>query len=81
MPSNCKYIKQKYKYTPNDYKLEFDYSSIPRNIQWEGSIDLENTLNKTSPLSKQIHIQMNTSNNSTLNGYRIKTYVQWRDIE
>lgn len=76
--ATCKRIKQKYNYTPSDYDLDFNFNDIPSNIQWEGAVDLQTAMNKTSPLSKTIHVTMNTTNEEETNGFRIKTRIQWR---
>lgn len=79
MDTNCKYIKQKYNYTPNDYELEFDFGMIPSNIRWEGPIDLQTSLNRLTPLSKKIHVMMNTSNKKIRNSICLTTKIRWRE--
>lgn len=56
---NCKYMRAKYNYTPNDYDLYFDYSDIPSNINLEDSASLTNRLQGLMPLTKVIHLHLN----------------------
>ena len=56
----CKYFHHEPYYTPNNYDLFFDYSSIPVNIPVEKSHDLRNRLQKLMPVTKIIHLNMDS---------------------
>lgn len=59
---NCKYFHQDPYRTPNNFDLHFDYNSIPVNIEYEGNVDLLKRLKKHLPLSKILHLDMETRN-------------------
>ena len=73
MPSNCKYIKQDYDWTPNDYDIEFNYNNIPSNIEWHGGEDIELLLNQYAPITKTLHLTMNIMEKETINGVKLNT--------
>lgn len=50
--NNCKYARSKYNYTPSDYDLIFDYTSIPANIRMGDASNLSKRLQQCMPLSK-----------------------------
>jgi len=56
--NGCKYFHHEPYYTPNNYDLDFDYNSIPVNIQPEKGYDLRNRLQKLMPLTKIIHVNL-----------------------
>ena len=56
--SKCKYMRTKDNWTPNDYDLEFDHKQIPSNIRLENVPNLSSRLQKLTPLSKTIHLQL-----------------------
>ena len=56
----CMYARSKYNYTPSDYDLIFDYTKIPSNIRMEDASNLSKRLQQYMPLSKVIHLNMNT---------------------
>jgi len=59
---DCKYFHQDPYRTPNNYDLYFDYNSIPANIEYEGNVNLIRRLKKHLPLSKLLHLNMETKN-------------------
>ncbi|MBQ6220014.1 MAG: hypothetical protein IJH63_00415 [Methanobrevibacter sp.] len=58
--NECKYLHHEPYYTPNNYDLFFDYNNIPVNIPIEKANDLRNRLQKLMPLTKIIHLNMNS---------------------
>ena len=60
--SNCKLFHHDPYWTPNNYDLYFNYFDIPVNIGVEGSADLHYRLQKTLPLSKVLHLNLETKN-------------------
>lgn len=56
----CKYMRSKYNYTPNDYDLEFDFTEIPSNINMDDAVSISRRLAAVTPLSKTIHLHLNT---------------------
>lgn len=67
---NCKYMRTKNNWTPNDYDLEINHNHIPSNIDLEDVPNLSNRLQKLMPLSKTIHLKLDDGKeeyNSTIN--------------
>lgn len=62
MNDNCKYMRTKYNWTPNDYEIIFDYNKIPSNINFKDSADLIKHLNNRNALTKVLHLMMDTRN-------------------
>ena len=58
--TDCRYMRTKYNYTPNDYDLYFERSDIPSNINYNGTIELAKIMRQYSPLSKKIHLNFKT---------------------
>ena len=58
----CKHFHQDPYWTPNNYDLYFDYNKIPRNIPLENNHNLIKRLKKYLPLSKILHINMESEN-------------------
>ncbi|MDO5849323.1 MAG: hypothetical protein Q4P18_07295 [Methanobrevibacter sp.] len=59
---NCKYMRTKYNYTPNDYDIYFNYEDIPSNIKLKDIVGLSYQLQRVMPLTKKVHLQFNTTN-------------------
>lgn len=57
---DCKYMRSKYNWTPNDYDLSFPYWNIPPNIIMENVPNLSARLKNITPLAKTIHLNLNT---------------------
>jgi len=55
---NCKYMRSKFNWTPNDYDLSFKHNEIPSNIPIEDATNLSDRLKKVTPLSKTIHLDL-----------------------
>ena len=60
MTENCKYFRHEPDYTPNNFDIYMDYTGIPSNIPKENANDLKNRLQKTMPLTKKIHLNLET---------------------
>ena len=69
----CKHFHQDPYWTPNNYDLYFDYNSIPVNIEIEGSYNLIKRLKKHLPLSKLLHINMESEDISYSEQFNIHT--------
>lgn len=83
MPIDCEeYLTEgKYFYhepymTPNNYDLYFDYASIPSNIPIEKSYDLRKRLQKLMPLTKIIHINMDSDTIEHDNNIHVSTSMK-----
>ncbi len=73
----CKYFHQDPDLTPNNYDLFFDYNNIPANIPLEGKSDLIRQLKKCLPLSKRLHLNLETENISHDNAFNIYTRTKF----
>lgn len=69
----CKIIHHEPYYTPNNYDLYFDYDNIPANIKPIDAANLEKRLQKLMPLSKIIHVNMNSNELEKINHLNIHT--------
>lgn len=69
----CKKIHHEPYYTPNNYDLYFDYDSIPANIQPIDAANLEKRLQKLMPLTKIIHVNMDSDALDKINHLNIHT--------
>lgn len=58
----CKYMRSKMNWTPNDYELWFEHNKISSNIIVEDVPNLSARLDQLTPLSKKVHVMLNTSN-------------------
>lgn len=72
----CKYFHQDPDMTPNNYDLYLDYNSIPINIKLESKHDLYNQLKKYLPLSKRIHLNLETKGVPQNNIFNICTQTR-----
>lgn len=62
----CKYARGKYNITPNDYDFSFDYTEIPSNINVEDAANLSARLQNLMPLTKVLHLNLDTKPASDL---------------
>lgn len=60
MADKCKYMRSKMNWTPNDYELWFQHNKIPSNIIIEDVPNLSARLDQLTPLSKKVHLMLNT---------------------
>ena len=70
---DCKIIRHDPGWTPNDYEITFDPGDIPVNIPVDNNGELEKRLQKLMPLSKRIHIVLETKSKKESNDYNIGT--------
>ena len=63
----CKYMCSRMNWTPNDWEVWFQHNKIPSNIIVEDVPNLSERLDKLTPLSKKVHIMLNTSNEEYTN--------------
>ena len=70
---NCKYFHSDSLHTPNNYDLYIDYTGIPSNIEREDSVNLIKRLRKYMPLSKILHINMESESVSYKEDINIHT--------
>lgn len=76
----CKHFHQEPYWTPNNYDLHFDYNNIPSNILLESQDDLRKRLQKKLPLSKILHLQLESKSvpcNNEIKCYT-KTYIKFK---
>ena len=64
---DCKYMRSKYNWTPNDYDLTFPYWNIPPNIIMENVPNLSARLKNVTPLAKTIHLKLGTDDKEYTN--------------
>ena len=69
----CKYMRAKHNWTPNDYDLWFQYNHIPANVIVEDVPNLSARLDKLTPLSKKVHIVLNTPDEEYNNTVNVST--------
>lgn len=62
----CKYARGKTNITPNDYDFTFNYSEIPSNIDMGDAANLSARLQNLMPLTKVLHLNLNTNPTSDL---------------
>lgn len=72
----CKYFHHEPYYTPNNYDVFFDYSSIPVNIPVEKPHDFRNRLQKLMPLTKIIHLNMDSETFKEDNNIHLHTLMK-----
>ena len=58
MARNCKLMRTKHNWTPNDYDISFKTSLVPSNIKIEKATQLNELLQNHMPLSKVIHLNL-----------------------
>ena len=71
--NNCKYMRTKHNWTPNDYDLQFPTDKIPSNINLQDTTDLTNHLQKKFPLTKTIHLNLDETNKDISNNITCHT--------
>ena len=76
----CMYARSKYNYTPSDYDLIFDYTKIPSNIRMEDASNLSKRLQQYMPLSKVIHLNMNTDLKKCSHTVQVYTSLKLNEI-
>lgn len=76
----CMYARSKYNYTPSDYDLIFDYTKIPSNIRMEDASNLSKRLQQYMPLSKVIHLNMNTDLKECSHTVQVYTNLKLNEI-
>lgn len=72
----CKYARSKYNYTPNDFDLTFNYMDIPVNIKIENASNLSKRLQSVMPLTKVVHLNLNTNNHNEKHYLNVHAVVQ-----
>lgn len=77
----CMYARSKYNYTPSDYDLIFDYTKIPANICMEDASNLSKRLQQYMPLSKVIHLNMNTNLKECSHTVQVHTSLKLNDLQ
>ncbi len=76
--TNCKYFHHDPYMTPNNYDLYFNHLDIPSNIYIDGGSDLLKRLQKTLPLSKILHLNLESINTPQNNQFNLFTYTKIR---
>lgn len=75
---NCKYFHHEPYMTPNNFDLYFDHSKIPSNIIQESAHNLLKRLQRTLPLTKILHLNLQSEQDTHLNGININSSVKLR---
>lgn len=73
---DCKYFLHEPYMTPNNYDLYFNYNEIPSNIIIESPNELRKRLQRTLPLTKILHLNMETEQNPQKNTINIGTSLR-----
>ena len=73
--NQCKYMRTKYNWTPNDYDLNFPIEEIPENIPTEDAANLTQRLQKKFPLTKTIHLDLNEDTHALKNNLTVHTQI------
>ena len=68
---NCKYFHSDPYLTPNNFDFYFDYNSIPSNIDIDSPSDLVKKLQRVMPLSKRIHLNLESKTNPQYNQFNL----------
>lgn len=74
--TNCKIIRNEPDWTPNNYDISFNPSHIPSNISTESADSLQKRLQKLMPLSKRIHVNLETEELTEKNDFKIHTCLR-----
>lgn len=69
MSKECKYMRTKFNYTPNDYDIKFSYNDIPPNIDTTNAVELLKQLQQKTPLTKTLHLNMDNYKEDCTNYY------------
>lgn len=75
---NCKYFHHDPYMTPNNFDLYFDHSKIPSNIIQESPHNLLKRLQRTLPLTKILHLNLQSEQDTHLNCVNIHTKAKIR---
>ena len=70
---NCKYFYHEPYMTPNNYDIYFNQASIPANVIKESPQDLLKRLQRTMPLTKILHLNLETEQNPQFNQINLYT--------
>lgn len=70
---NCKFMRTKENYTPNDYDMTFPVEEIPSNLDIENVKELTHQIQEKTELGKVIHIKLDEKNNKYVNDINIYT--------
>lgn len=77
----CKYFLNEPYMTPNNYDIDFNPNNIPSNIQLETAVNLQKRLQKLMPLTKYIHLMLNSEQTSYTNHINITTKMKINNKE
>ena len=78
LTKSCKYFHHDPFMTPNNYDLYFNYAEIPLNIIKESPSDLQRRLQKTLPLTKILHLNLETENTPHSNNLNLHSHVKMK---
>ena len=67
--------------TPNNYDISYNHDQIPSNIKPETALNLQKRLQKLMPLTKFIHVQLNTEHKEYLNHVDVITKMKINNQE
>ena len=72
----CKKIHHEPFWTPNNFDLSFNTNKIPSNIKIESASNLQKRLQSLMPVSKIIHLDLETDELNKVNHFRINTRLK-----
>lgn len=81
LSKNCKYFHHDPYFTPNNFDIYFDYHKIPKNIKVDKPHELRKRLQRTMPLTKIIHVNLEAESFPHRNDVNIGTSIHVRFIE
>ena len=73
---DCKIFHNEPYMTPNNYDIFFDHKSIPSNIKAEPAASLQKRLQKLMPLTKYIHLNMESEELNQTNHIMISSKIK-----
>lgn len=77
----CKIFRHDPYFTPNNFDIYFDQNNIPANIPRESAASLQKRLQKLMPLSKIIHLNMDSEELNQTNHIKIHTKMKLNNNE
>lgn len=77
----CKYFRHEPYMTPNNYDISFNPNDIPSNIQPETAVNLQKRLQKLMPLTKYIHLMLDSGQTSYANHLDVTTKMKINNKE
>lgn len=77
----CRIFHHEPYHTPNNYDIYFDQNNVPSNIKVENAASLEKRLQKLMPLTKFIHLNMDSESLHQTNHVLMSTSLKINNHE